>query len=317
MCEKNDYADADEIPNQVFEDDTEMLKAQAAKEEALTLAKNDPGKKMTDHGEHLVGGRRIAPNVDRRLGARYPGATGWWNNSNFKKDLEKFNKSVTTRKSKLDDYGPLANILDENIRSNSETIDVRERMLAVYKALNEGVKYISGNRRHRYMIVFENGILKRQISSTNELLEPFSTDAVCAKTNGGKWAAINPGSNTEKRCLWIMLKHGNEDYEFYSHASKSGRFHHSSIAAGHAVTAAGEWSTDNNGKLVAINCASGHYAPEQWRFILALMELKKKVDLSNVLEMDWAWSGHTGTVEQKLTGRSPSNHKILIDTPYE
>jgi hypothetical protein len=71
-----------------------------------------------------------------------------------------------------------------------------------------------------------------------------------------------------------MTGEEQSDYKFYSHVGKIARTHHSSFTAGGSVIAAGEWYV-KMGRLKVINGLSGHYMPDQERFLRALYYLNR------------------------------------------
>ncbi len=145
-------------------------------------------------------------------------------------------------------------------------------------AILQGVFYCNADQRKYYRVWLESP-LKRGGNK-----EIFDTDTVL-KTLAG--AGLRPGSFTNQPaskaqahphewyqgCIWVLSDF--EDPVFYSHMGILGRFHHSSFLSGDKVASAGEWRVEN-GVIVWINGASGHYQPETWRFVKTLLVLQNK-----------------------------------------
>lgn len=147
------------------------------------------------------------------------------------------------------------------------------------KVMASGVKYLNEEQRAKYFIEI-GPVLQRQgkIFDTAELVR------LKAETSHG--GTFNTGRNLikdkmVKRCMWVMTERGHlEGHQFYSHVGKLARFHHSSFSAGDHVSAAGEWYVEA-GKILLINCTSGHYRPEIQQFLKALTELNREGALQN------------------------------------
>ncbi|SEG43353.1 hypothetical protein SAMN04489712_105191 [Thermomonospora echinospora] len=71
---------------------------------------------------------------------------------------------------------------------------------------------------------------------------------------------LHPGDESG-RAIFVMLKNG----DFFASAYHApGRFHHSTLAAGDRVAAAGQLKVID-GRLVAYDDRSGHYQPQRWQ----------------------------------------------------
>jgi hypothetical protein len=127
------------------------------------------------------------------------------------------------------------------------------------KWFRKGVKYLANEEtRDRYRVEIDGGIMKRKWKRGDAQRANFDTKKLIAyiKTK-------YPGMNFQ--AIWVLSPADS----FYSHVVKIGRFHHSSLLAGTAVKAAGEWGVED-GKLKWINGKSGHYRPELARFVAGL-----------------------------------------------
>lgn len=145
-------------------------------------------------------------------------------------------------------------------------------------AIVQGVVYCNADQRQYYRIWLETPVKR------GGRKEIFDTDSVI-KTLAG--AGLRPGSFTNKPaskadahrrewydgCIWVLTDF--DEPVFYSHMGILGRFHHSSFLSGDKVASAGEWRVEN-GVIVWINGASGHYQPETWRFVKTLLVLQSK-----------------------------------------
>lgn len=153
-------------------------------------------------------------------------------------------------------------------------------------AIVQGVLYCNADQRKFYRVWLETP-LKR---GGNKQI--FDTDAVIKLLAG---AGLRPGSFTNRPaklatahpnewyqgCIWVLSDF--DEPVFYSHMGILGRFHHSSFLSGDKVASAGEWRVEN-GVIVWINGASGHYQPETWRFAKTLLLLQGKgIQVGSVL----------------------------------
>jgi hypothetical protein len=153
--------------------------------------------------------------------------------------LDPFNKSIGRYQVKpmLPVYGknPAARKLGEH-----------EPMNKVFPG--QQVKYLSAKERAGYKLevreVEINGVKEKRIVDANGKL--FNTDS--ATNIDGQPA----------HAIFVMNSSGEL---FASLHQKSGEFHHSSLAAGQAVAAAGEMKVVD-GKLISISNRSGHYLPD-------------------------------------------------------
>jgi hypothetical protein len=130
------------------------------------------------------------------------------------------------------------------------------------------VKYLSNAERAAYKLEFRNG-------------KVFDSGGHLFDTRGA--ATAHSGSG---RAIFIMDKNGS----FYaSDYQEVGIFHHSSLAAGQPVTAAGEFEVED-GVLKLISNKSGHYQPSIGLTQQALDSLKRSgIDITSVIE-DFIWS---------------------------
>lgn len=67
----------------------------------------------------------------------------------------------------------------------------------------------------------------------------------------------------------------HNENEFLTHPHQAGKFHHSSLSAGHSVRCAGMWVV-NNGVITHISNSSGHYRPSSLSFYLLIKFLESK-----------------------------------------
>jgi hypothetical protein len=144
------------------------------------------------------------------------------------------------------------------------------KVAGLMKILLKGVKYCRGDyAEKKYKVTLGPAITRRG--------EVFDTKNVYdAKMKRYAQGSVAPGQDwTKFRCIWVMACPEDGPPSFYSHVGKIGRFHHSSFLAGEAVMAAGEWTIES-GKLLHINACSGHYKPEDWRFLKACTFLKNE-----------------------------------------
>jgi hypothetical protein len=144
------------------------------------------------------------------------------------------------------------------------------KVAGLMKILLKGVKYCRGDYAvKKYKVTLGPAITRRgEVFDTKKLYE--------AKMKNYVQGSVAPGQDwTKFRCIWVMSCPESGSPTFYSHVGKLGRFHHSSFLAGGAVMAAGEWTIEN-GKLRHINACSGHYKPEDWRFLKACAVLKNE-----------------------------------------
>jgi hypothetical protein len=123
------------------------------------------------------------------------------------------------------------------------------------------VKYLSESERAAYKLEFRNG-------------EIYDSSGRPFDTSNARTAHSGRG-----RAIFVM----DEDGNFYaSKVQKVGEFHHSSLAAGQPVAAAGELDVEN-GVLKTISDKSGHYQPGRAYTDQALDSLQRSgVDTSNV-----------------------------------
>jgi hypothetical protein len=103
---------------------------------------------------------------------------------------------------------------------------------------NQSVRRIPPENLNFYRVRFENGQLinRRRPFETSSGTTPFGT--------GG-------------RAIFVMDRDGNI---FASNGAEAGEFHHSTLANGGPVAAAGEMSV-SNGRLNYVTATSGHYRP--------------------------------------------------------
>lgn len=139
------------------------------------------------------------------------------------------------------------------------------------KWFRQGVKYLSDeDTRDRYWVEIKGGRLLRKFRRVDANRTNLDT-----KTLVDHVKAKYPGMNFE--AIFVL----SPADKFYSHVVKLGRFHHSSLLGGTAIKSAGEWGVED-GKLKWINGKSGHYRPEQARFVDGLEILSR----SGVLATD-------------------------------
>jgi hypothetical protein len=101
------------------------------------------------------------------------------------------------------------------------------------------VQYLSKSERQVYRITFQDG---KMYDASGALFD--TTDASTVFSGEGK-------------AIFVMDENG----DFYaSKFQQVGRFHHSSLAAGEPVAAAGETKVEQ-GVLILISNKSGHYRP--------------------------------------------------------
>lgn len=126
-----------------------------------------------------------------------------------------------------------------------ETIPMRDQYVGEHLRGFEGrpkpVKYLTAAQRQEHMLsVGDDGLLR---------------------TNKGELFDTSTGtslhSQNDPRAIFVMDKHGNV---FASNHQELGRFHHSSLAAGEPVAAAGELGV-KDGVVNFVSNASGHYRP--------------------------------------------------------
>lgn len=158
-------------------------------------------------------------------------------------------------------------------------------MTKFLKCMSFGVKYYSAETvQEKFQIDFSGGILKRRDAV-------FDTSAVGQASKAkGYLQTSNAGLNgVEKRCIWVMNEldmpageraNADGNVVFASHTNRIGRVHHSSLAGGGEIQAAGEWVVEG-GKIKTINGCSGHYRPEPFRFVRALKRLQAKGALTD------------------------------------
>jgi len=123
------------------------------------------------------------------------------------------------------------------------------------------VKYLSESERAAYKLNIRDGKI---YDSSGRLFD--TSDASTAHSGGG-------------RAIFVMDENG----AFYaSKVQQVGEFHHSSLAAGGPVAAAGEMQVDN-GLLSVLSDKSGHYMPGRTFTQQALDSLERNgVDTSPV-----------------------------------
>jgi len=158
------------------------------------------------------------------------------------------------------------------------------KVAGLMKILLKGVKYCrSDYADKKYKVTLGPAITRRgEVFDTKKLYE--------AKMKRYAQGSVAPGQDwTKFRCIWVMACPENGQPTFYSHVGKIGRFHHSSFLAGGAVAAAGEWTVEN-GKLLHINACSGHYKPEDWRFLKACSVLKNEGVITPQTKVE-VWKG--------------------------
>lgn len=80
-------------------------------------------------------------------------------------------------------------------------------------------------------------------------------------SRAGAEGQFHTGEDSAGKAIFVMLKNGDL---FASNYYQSGRFHHSTLAAGDRVAAAGQIKVVK-GRLVAYDDLSGHYRPERWQ----------------------------------------------------
>lgn len=132
-----------------------------------------------------------------------------------------------------------------------------------FQWFTEGVNYLTDEpQRNRYKVAIEEGELKRRKAKEKQgSIDKFDSQELVDHFKG-------KNDNVSGNCIWVMSPTGN----FYTHISKVGRFHHSSLRGGENVEAAGEWKVQN-GKLVEIDGTTGHYKVERAGFINAVKSL--------------------------------------------
>lgn len=121
------------------------------------------------------------------------------------------------------------------------------------------VKYYSEEERNGFEIVFrkdENGVVKMYQNGS-----VFITKGHYSKHAGKKGTAI-----------FVISLEG----KMYagSHLKKPMRVQHSSFVAGAPVLAAGEITTDEEGRILALTRRSGHYNPDPIQAVQSLLHLK-------------------------------------------
>ncbi len=126
------------------------------------------------------------------------------------------------------------------------------------------VMYVPDERQHDFMLdtTTQRGIFLRAG-------KPFSTRKMRA------------AHATSRRSVgaWVI----GPDLAFYAGEFVNGRFHHTSYLAGGAVVCAGEFTVDDNGKLLYISNRSGHYLPGHEHILDALRLLRERgFDLTDV-----------------------------------
>jgi hypothetical protein len=123
------------------------------------------------------------------------------------------------------------------------------------------VKYLSDAERAGYKLEFRDGKI---YDSSGRLFD--TQDAATAHSGGG-------------RAIFVMDENGNI---YASKVQQVGEFHHSSLAAGQPVAAAGEMSVQD-GVLKVISDKSGHYTPGRTYTQQALDSLQSSgIDTSTV-----------------------------------
>ena len=160
------------------------------------------------------------------------------------------------------------------------------KVAGLMKILLKGVKYCRADyAEKKYKITLGPAITRRG--------EVFDTKQLCeAKMKHYAMGSVAPGQDwTKFRCIWVMSCPEGGSPAFYSNIGKLGRFHHSSFLAGGAVAAAGEW-TIVSGKLLHINACSGHYKPEDWRFLKACAVLKNEGVITRETKLEVWKDGH-------------------------
>jgi hypothetical protein len=127
----------------------------------------------------------------------------------------------------------------------------------------EPVRYVSQDGRAAFQLHFRDGLI---YDSEGRLFD--TADAASLHTGEG-------------RAIFVM----NQDGMFYAAKEhEAGKFHHSSLAAGEPVAAAGEMAV-LNGRLVTISDASGHYRPARAFTEQALDQLARNgIDLNYVIK---------------------------------
>jgi len=162
------------------------------------------------------------------------------------------------------------------------------KIAGLMKILLKGVKYCRSDcAEKKYKVTLGPALTRRgEVFDTKNIYE--------AKMKRYASGSVAPGQDwTKFRCIWVMSCPENGQPTFYSHVGKIGRFHHSSFLAGGAVMAAGEWTVEN-GKLMHINACSGHYKPEDWRFLKACTFLKNEGVITGQTKLEVWKEGQAG-----------------------
>lgn len=151
----------------------------------------------------------------------------------------------------------------------------REIVRKVAKEIILGVKYYSFKKLFdKYKVEVRGKHLFRRG-------RPFDTGEVAARaiakgSSPGSFGATD-AFDSRKRCIWVLLDNAPQydpdntldEVTFFSHVGRHGRTHHSSLARGNGVLAAGEWIVEA-GTITMINGLSGHYQPDLERLLYAI-----------------------------------------------
>ncbi len=289
--------DAAEMLEDVDGDDDEIKRAIDNDIAELTSKKESmEGKPLTSHAEgelNRVHGIHVWEGVKQALAETFPGWPGMSKDydwfcarveselaANPRKDPAAFARDLF----KKEPY--VAHDFDAFIRRSPLQIVLTKKMENLYrgvlKIMVRGVKYVSAEKRAKYKVEL-GPILQRggEIFDTSDIYskkKQTSAPGSTTKTN-------NPAKKL--RCIWVMTSTPPQNYTFFSHFGKLGRFHHSSFMEGSAVMAAGEWYVEK-GRCLLINACSGHYQPEPWRFLRAYQQLEQRGVISPETELQ-AW----------------------------
>jgi hypothetical protein len=155
-----------------------------------------------------------------------------------------------------------------NLFANIKGPNAAQQEAKYIEWFTKGVKYIEESvERDRYKVAIDQGVLSRRGPEKAAKIDKFDSDALVKHFKEKPDAKANPVQS----CIWVM----GANNEFYTHLVKIGRFHHSSLAGGSNVEAAGEWAV-RNGKIAEIDGTTGHYKVPETGFVKAIQQLSSK-----------------------------------------